>query len=188
LIAGCGSSGGAETSSSEAKSTSASSPPTHAAHAWTGYGATIADFESAHPKNSTACAEGCYGQAVEVAPNETGAEFHGVNVNGGRVTHYEQDLGGSELAPAAAEQTALAMLPRDAHVVRSEVSHENGSCKILVVRSNTLARWFADPAIGNTSGLVEVDLHGVDPESGQSTYPAHLSEAAVGLSTGAPGC
>jgi hypothetical protein len=104
------------------------------------------------------------------------------------VTHYEQNLGGSDLSPGAAQQAALAMLPRDSRVVHSEVSHENGSCKILIIQSHTLRRWLANPGIGNTSGLVEVDLHGVDPGSGESTYPAHLSEAAVGLSTGSPGC
>jgi len=187
LIAGCGSSSSIESNSSSSASTA--TPPSHATNGWTGFGATLANWESAHPKSTEGCTEGCYGGQVEVAPNEFQDEFHGVLISSeGRVDHYEQDLGGSELDPAAAEQAALAMLPHDTRVISSEVSHENGSCKIITVQSNDLGRWFADRKGGGTYGLAEIDLHGVDPETGESTYPAHLSEASVSVGQSSPGC
>jgi hypothetical protein len=188
LVAGCGSSSSTE-SSSGSTSSATESTTSHATDGWTGFGATLANWESAHAKSTGGCTEGCYGGQVEVAPNEFQDEFHGVLISSeGRVSHYEQDLGGSELDPAAAQQAALAMLPHDTRVISSEVSHENGSCKIITVQSNDLGRWFADRKDGGTSGLAEIDLHGVDPETGESTYPAHLSEAAVSLGHGTPGC
>lgn len=180
LTAGCGSSG-STSSNTGSTSTAAVTNTAQATHGWTGLGAMLTDWESAHPRGTEGCSAGkCFGSKVEVAPNESQYEFILVETTPeGRVDGYEQALGGDELIPAAAEQAALRLFPSDTRVLTSFVSHENGSCKIINVRSKTLAHWFANPKVGDGSGEMSIDIHGED-ENG-STYPDHVSVASVGL-------
>jgi hypothetical protein len=122
---------------------------------------------------------------VQVGPNETQYEFVSVGTTPeGRVDGYTQALGGDEVIPGVATHIALALFPHDTRVLESFVQHgEGGSCKTINVQSKTLARWFADPKVGDPSGVMSIDLHGID-ENGESTYPGELSRAEVGLGPG----
>jgi hypothetical protein len=103
------------------------------------------------------------------------------------VDSYTEALGGDELIPAVAEHIVLSKLPPDTRVIRTFVSHENGSCKTITVQSKTLGHWFANPKVSNGSGLISVDIHGTN-QSGESSYPDHLSEAIISLGPSPPNC
>lgn len=168
LAAGCGSSSSSSSSGS---------------HGWTGLGAKLADWESAHPRGKEGCEEGkCFGSRVEVAPGESQYEYILVETTPeGRVDGYTQALGGDEVIPGVAEHIVLALFPHDTRVLDSFVKHgASGSCKSINVQSKTLARWFANPKVGDASGIMSIDIHG-DNENGESTYPGELSLAEVGL-------
>ncbi len=118
---------------------------------------------------------------MQVGANESQYELVTVETTPeDRVDGYEQALGGDELIPSVAEHTVLALFPHDTRVFESFVGHENGACKIINVQSKTLGRWFANPKVGNGSGVVSIDIHG-DSENGESTYPRELSVAQVDL-------
>ncbi len=95
---GCGASG---TKTVTSASTSAA-PGTASPGAWTGLGATLTDWESAHPKDSgpsgSGCSgEGCYGSRVTVNAEPT-YEFTTLSTTGPpehRVDGYEQAIGGT---------------------------------------------------------------------------------------------
>jgi hypothetical protein len=159
-------------------------------HGWTGIGGKLSVWEAAHPRGTAGCSAGkCFGDHVEVAPGESRYEYIGVETTPeGRVDGYQEALGGGELTPGAAEHIALSNFPHDTRVISTEVSHENGSCKLITVKSKTLGRWFANPRVSDGSGVMSIDIHGVSPESGESTYPDHLSEASVSLGHATPGC
>ncbi len=145
-------------------------------------GAKLADWESAHPRGTEGCSQGkCFGSRVEVTQGESQYEYITVETTPeGRVDRYEQALGGDEVIAGVAEHIVLSKLPHDTRVLEAFVGHENGSCKIVNVRSKTLGRWFANPKVGDPSGVMSIDLHGVGA-NGESTYPNHLSVASVGL-------
>jgi hypothetical protein len=145
-------------------------------------GAKVTDWESAHSRGTDGCSAGkCYGSRVEVGQGESQYEYITVETTPeGRVDGYEEALGGDELIPGIAEHIALSKLPHDTRVLEAFVGHENGSCKIINVRSKTLGQWFANPKVGDPSGDMNIDLHGID-ENGESTYPEHLSVASVSL-------
>ena len=180
-MGGCGSSG--STSSNTGPPSNAPGNNTaHPAHAWTDLGAKLADWEAAHPRGTEGCSAGkCFGSKVQVGPSESQYEYVTVETTPeGRVDGYEQALGGDEVIPSVADRIVLSKLPRDARVLESFVDHENGSCKIINVRSKTLGRWFANPMVGDPSGTMGIDIHGIN-ENGESTYPDHLSVGSVGL-------
>jgi hypothetical protein len=179
LAAGCGSS--SSTSSTTGSTTTAAGNNTaHAVHA--GLGATLTDWEAAHPRGTEGCSAGeCFGSRVQVSPNESQYEFVDVETTPeGRVDGYTQALGGDAVIPAVAKHIVLALLPRDTRVLETFVGHEGGSCEIINVRSKTLGHWFANPKVGDGSGVVSIDIHG-DSENGESTYPGNLSLAGVSL-------
>lgn len=186
LAAGCGSSSSASSTSGSTKTTAPGEKTAHVAHGWTGLGATLADFEAAYPRGTAGCSLGkCFGSKAEVGPEESQYEYVTVETTPeGRVDGYEQALGGDEVIPSVAEHIVLSKFPHDTRVIESYVTHENGECKTLVVQSRTLGRWFANPKTGDAAGFMNIDLHGVN-ESGESTYPDHLSVANVSLGRGA---
>jgi hypothetical protein len=169
LVAGCGS--------------TSTAPGNNTAHAWTGIGARLADWESAHPRGTEGCSEGkCFGSKVQVGPSESEYEFVSLETTPeARVAGYTQALGGDEVIPGVAEHIVLALFPRDTRVLESFVTHSaTGSCKSINVQSKTLARWFANPKVSDGSGVMSIDIHGID-KNGESTYPGELSRAEVGL-------
>jgi hypothetical protein len=184
LAAGCGSSS-TTSSTTSIPGTAAPEQNTlgHATTGWTGLGATLADWESAHPRGREGCSAGtCYGSKVEVGPNESQYEYTTVETTPeGRVDGYTQALGGDEVIPGVAEHIALALFPHDTRVLESFVEHSaTGSCKSINVKSKTLGRWFAARKVGDPSGVMSIDLHG-NNENGESTYPGELSVAGVSL-------
>lgn len=165
LAAGCGSS---ETTSSAGESQTAT---THAATGWTGYGAKVADWASAHEQGAGCAPNQCSGPTVQTGPNESEHEFTSVDAGGAedRIDGYTQALGESVI-PAAAKQDVLALLPRDTHTLDFWVEHgTNGSCGLWNVQSATLAHWLADPKIGDPQGVLGIDLYKPNA-NGESEY------------------
>jgi hypothetical protein len=180
-LAGCGSSG---STSSPSTAASTGSVASSAPRGWTGLGAKLTDWESAHPKATESCAEGCYGSKVQLAPGESQYEFTSLSTGGdtnNRVTGYSQALmEGTSIA--AAKVAVLRLLPRDTRTIELWTDHENGSCLIWNVRSATLDRWFAaNPKIGDRSGVMGIDLH-TTSAGGESEYkPSNVTVAGVGV-------
>jgi hypothetical protein len=166
LAVGCGSS----SSSSGTSTTSATTSP--APSAYTGFGATARDWQSAHPEGTEGCApQHCYGPKVQTGTNETQYEFTSVSVSNAesRIDGYTQALG-EGMIEAAAKAAVLNLLPRDTHTTEFWIEHQNGSCASWNVRSATLARWFAkDPKIGDPQGIIGIVLY-TPNSNGESEY------------------
>jgi hypothetical protein len=186
LAGGCGSSNSSSTSAST--STAAENNASHASHGWTGLGARLPDWELAHARGTDGCPAGkCFGSRVQVGPSEAQYEYLSVETTPeGRVDGYTQALGGDEVIPGVAKHIVFALLPHDTRVLSTFVGHENGACKIINVQSKTLGRWFANPRVSDGSGVMSIDIHGID-ENGESTYPGELSRAEVELGPTHPG-
>jgi hypothetical protein len=184
LAAGCGSSStGSSTTAVPGTAAPYRYTPGYATTGWTGLGAKLSDWESAHLRDTAGCSAGsCFGSKVQVGPSKSQYEYTTVETTPeGRVDGYTQALGGGEVTPGVAEHIALALFPHDTRVLDSFVEHSpTGSCKSINVKSKTLGRWFAARKVGDASGVISIDLHG-DNENGESTYPGELSVASVGL-------
>jgi hypothetical protein len=181
-LAGCGS------SSSTTGSTGATTTPVATATGtlgWTGMGATLADWERAHPKGSDGCSAGhCYGRKVQLNPGESMYEFTTTETSGPpekRVTGYTQALGEGVIL-AAAKAAVLQVLPLDTKTLAFWVEHKAGSCALWNVRSATLGRWFAaNPHVGDSQGVLGIDLRYTNA-NGESEYdPNKLSIASIGV-------
>jgi hypothetical protein len=168
LAVGCGSSNSAPSST-----------------AWTGLGATLPDWESAHPRGREGCSEGhCYGRKVQLGPNESQYEFITVETTGppeNRVDGYTQALG-EGVIEATAKAAVQRLLPRDTRTLNFFVKHQNGSCGNWNVQSATLARWFAaNPHVGDPQGILGIDLYYAN-SNGESEYnPNKVSIANVSV-------
>jgi hypothetical protein len=177
LTAGCGS------SSSNASSRSATeASTTHAASGWTGFGAKLADWETAHPKGTEGCTQGCYGTKVQTGPNESSYEFTVLSSGGAenRVDGYTQALP-EGTGVVAAKEAVLKLLPSDTHPQEFWITRQNGSCANWNLKSATLARWLADPKIGDPQGIVGV-VFSTPNANGEGEYnPNKVSFANVGV-------
>ncbi len=178
---GCGA-----TSTTTPASTSAASGPASPGR-WTGLGATLADWETAHPKGSggsgSGCSgDGCYGERVTVEGEST-YQFTAFSTTGPpeyRVDGYEQALGaGTSLAGAKAD--VLKLLPSDTTVTAFWITHENGSCASWNLKSATLGRWFSGKKVGDPQGAIGVDLHALNSNDGSVFDPSDVSRAIVGV-------
>jgi hypothetical protein len=99
---GCGSA----TTQTTAPVASTPTGPTAASGTWTGMGAKLANWETAHPKNMTGCSAGtCYGERI-MADGSLTDQFIVVSTTGPpeyRIDGYEQAIGdGTPLATAKA--------------------------------------------------------------------------------------
>ncbi len=181
--AGCGTtSTKTATPASTSIASGAASPGT-----WTGLGATLTAWESAHPKGSggsgSGCSgEGCYGAQV-TDNDEPTYEFTAFSTGGPpeyRVTGYEQALGdGTSLEAAKAD--VLKLMPPDTVVTGFWVTHEDGSCASWNLQSKTLGRWFATKKVGDPRGDIGVLLDS-DNSNDEPTFDAKdVSRASVGV-------
>jgi hypothetical protein len=172
---GSGSSGsgssGFETSTREAAA--GKSTPSH--NAWTGFGAKLADWETAHPKQTGGCPAGtCFGEPLAIG-GETRYQFQLLTTGPEtRVEGYEQSFGaGTTVAAAKAE--VLRLMPRDTGTVSFSVQHTaSGSCAFWNLRSRTLGRYLS------AAGTVGIEFSNASP-SGQWAYsPGDVHSATVG--------
>ena len=186
-MVGCGSggSGGVTTSSNSESQTTAN---THVAFGWSGLGAKLSDFEAAHPRGTAGCEKGtCYGPkvATNTSPAEASYEFVSVSSNGAenRVDGYDQTIGESVI-PNIAKHTVLQYMPRDTRTLDFWVEHgSNGSCGLWNLQSATLAKWFADPKIGDPQGHVIADLYKPNA-NGESEYSDSAGISFANVSVG----
>ena len=167
LAAGCGGSTSTTSSTSAAQSRVPSS--TASAHSgWTGIGAPLSAFETAHsPQTSPdACPQGgCYGNGVFPAYVGQGqcCEFVDLSTTGppdNRVDGYTQAFPvGTSIASAMNLVRILA--PSDTTTTAFFIHHDSTghACAIWNVQSHTLGQWFSAKKVGDPQGVMGIDLN-----------------------------
>lgn len=151
--------------------------------AWTGMGAPLASFETAHPKNLAHCPAGtCFGSQLTNREGSTD-EFTTLMTTGGslnRVNLYTQAFpDGTNVEEAKAQ--ILALMPRDAKTTAFYVQHDStgASCAFWGIESATLGKWLSGPNGGDSKGVMAIALSTVD-SSGNTIYePSHATTAIV---------
>jgi hypothetical protein len=184
LLAGCGSSSSGGASIETTQSALAKGSP----GVWTGFGAKLADWESAHLKGSggsgSGCTnEGCYGEEMQVA-GETVHQFTGFSTTGApeyRVEGYEQALpNGTSIS--AAKSAVRALLPQDTLSRPLLINHsETGSCAFWNLKSKTIGRWFGAKRIGDTQGQVTVVFDTLNNSDEPEFNPSNVTHAGVSI-------
>ena len=187
LVAGCGSN---DTSSRTVTthSTAATSQPPQAApkaSGWTGMGAPLGSFETAHPKNLAHCSAGtCFGSQVTNSEGSTDEfttlQTTGTSVN--RVDGYTQALvDGTNVDEAKAQ--VLALMPKDTKTAAFFVQHDSSgaTCAFWNIESATLGKWFSGPKIGDPKGVMGIELSTLDSNGNTVYESSHVTTANVGL-------
>jgi hypothetical protein len=152
--------------------------------AWTGLGAKLSDWETAHPKNSTGCsAGGCYGARV-MADGSLMDQFVLVSTTGApeyRVDGYEQAIGdGTPLATAKA--AVLGLLPKDTRTTAFWIAHtETGSCALWNLQSKTLGQWFGGKKVGDPQGHLGIVLASATTEGTSAFAPNNVPHASINI-------
>lgn len=122
---------------SDTTTTSHPTPP------WTGFGARLPDWLSAHPLNLTHCpARACYGPTV-VTGGYADPEYIVVETDGGRVDTYQQNFADGttqEVAVLAVHRE----LPRDAELRTVRKARAEGGCVLIAFSSRMLRQWLGD--------------------------------------------
>lgn len=165
--------------------TSTVTPPPPKPKAWTGMGAPLASFETAHPKNLAHCPAGtCFGGQLTNSEGSTD-EFTLLMTTGGspnRVYLYTQAFpDGTNVDEAKAQ--VLALMPRDTQTTAFFVQHDSAgaTCAFWDIESATLGKWFSGPKVGYSKGVMGIELSTVD-SSGNTIYePSHATTANVAL-------
>ncbi|HEY7967821.1 MAG TPA: hypothetical protein VID68_12400 [Solirubrobacteraceae bacterium] len=152
-----------------------------AASAWSGLGASLADWTHAHPKYNGACPTGgCYGRRVRAGGRLTAQFVELATVGSGtqRVDAYVQAIGdGTSLG--SAKKAVVALLPTDAYTVSFRTVHSRGdSCVLWTMRSATLGRWLAGSAAHDARGYIAINLN-TQTHAGFAYKPRDVSEALV---------
>lgn len=191
-LSGCGSSGGGSSSSSSSSSAGGNPTTVSSPGAWTGMGAALADWTSAHPKYAGKCEETpCYGSSVTEGGIPT-AQFSGVTTTGSpayRVDGYRQSLGdGTPVAIAKAE--VLKLLPPDTRTMSYEVVHSaDGSCALWNVKSATIGRWLAEagPKVGDSQGALGIELSAYSSSDEPVYQASNIGHAIISISASPKG-
>ena len=184
LVAGCGSSGSSTTSIPDTgptstpiqtAATSTAAQTSRALGGWTGMGAVLSSFASAHPKNLAHCPAGtCFGGELTNSEGST-TEFTSLQTTGGpgdRVDGYTQAFNdGTTVAEAKAG--VLALMPRDTRTTAYFIQHDaNGAtCAFWNIQSATLGKWFSTPKVGDPKGVMGIELSTVD-SNGNAIFKA----------------
>lgn len=160
----------------------------HGRH-WTGFGADLKYWVTAHPKNSFRCPDGgCYGVS-EPKNSAQYDQFITVSTGAGRVIAYTQVFLNSNgsIPEARAEALVLQLLPRDSVTTAIWVNRDNlgNTCLFWNIRSKTLATWFKAKGVDDPQGVVGVELasypSATNPNGLLSDSAAVANEASVGI-------
>jgi hypothetical protein len=187
LVTGCGNSSTSTTSSAPATAGATSTPAqaSPAGNGWTGMGAPLPAFETAHPKNLTHCPAGtCFGSQLTNSEGRT-TKFTTLQTTGGsdnRVDGYTQAFADGTNVDEAKSQV-LALMPKDAKTTAFFIQYDsNGAtCAFWNIKSATLGKWFSGPKVGDSTGVLGIELSTLD-SSGNSVYEAsHVTTANVSL-------
>jgi hypothetical protein len=185
LAAGCGGSTSTTSSPSAAQSpprtSTASAPP-----GWTGMGAPLSAFQTAHPPQTSpnACPQGgCYGNAL--APQYVGegqcCEFDALSTTGppdNRVDGYTQAFPvGTSIK--VAQNLVRILMPSDTTTTAFFIQHDPAghTCALWNVRSLTLGKWFSSKKVRDPQGVMGIDLNTLNT---QKVFSAHnVTQAAT---------
>jgi hypothetical protein len=183
VLAGCGSSGGSGNGSAGSPTGAPS------AGAWTGFGAKLADWETAHPKQTAGCRAGtCFGNALTVG-GTTIYRFQVLYTTGPpdrRVNHYEQTFREGTTAPAAKTEV-LKLMPSDTHTLSFSVEHPAAeSCAFWDLQSRTLGKYLSGPN-GDASGVIGIELQSPKNSNGESLYSPNDVRTATVWTRAIPG-
>jgi hypothetical protein len=185
LAAGCGSSSSATTSTPAAAATSTPAPTPRVVSGWTGMGAPLSSFASAHPKNLAHCSAGtCFGSQLTNSEGST-TEFTLVQTTGGpdgRVDGYTQAFNDGTTV-AEAKGAVLALMPRATKTTAYFIQHDgNGAtCAFWNVQSATLGKWFSTPKVGDSRGVMGIELSTVDANGNAIFKAGDVTEAIINL-------
>jgi hypothetical protein len=190
-LGGCGTTNAGDSSSPGASQATPGGPATPGA--WTGLGAKLADWETAHPQDLARCEAGtCFGDTVG-SDGSTTDQFTLLTTTEApsyRVDGYEQALpDGTSLASAKAAVRAL--LPSDTVPVSFRVAYgSTGSCAFWNLRSSRLGRWFSGRKIGDSQGELGILLDTATTSSASAYDPANINNAivSIGLAANDVGC
>lgn len=162
LISACGRSASTPPSTLSAPTTTAphsTTIPASSSDGLTGFGATEAEWDNHHNADTTKAPGSAFGPIVTTSDGEQGDEYADVAYGGGRVTGYNLQLpDGTSLT--AAEAIVAEQLPSDAKLTGTYHSTfpDGGTCLYLNYTSSILKRLLAAPQIGDSQGIVGVEL------------------------------
>jgi hypothetical protein len=141
----------------------------------TGFGAKLADFAKAHPKNSSTCPGiKCHGKNITTGGVPV-PQFVTVLTAGGRVSSYTQDLS-DHTSLNAAKAEVLALLPPDAKTVKFTIRHaSNGTCAAWNLSSSSLAS-----VLKTSDGNIGIQLHTILPSGDDGWSTGAINSATVG--------
>jgi hypothetical protein len=203
LLAACGSSSStttttqAPTSTTQKAAATGSAPATGAqtlAAKLTGIGTTVVHMKALHGRDEIAgglCSSGpvCFGSPVKNEEDDK-YQFTAALVSDGIVTGYTQAFP-TGTSTATAQSEIMRWMPSDATAGPLTVVNTNGSCAMYDITSPTLATIFAaHPSIGDSSGVLGVELSYTDA-NGNITYdPNNVESASISVSPSDPsgGC
>jgi hypothetical protein len=180
LVVGCG---GTSTTTPTAASTPVASTSV-SPRGWTGMGAKLSDWATAHPANPGGCEEiPCYGGRI-VDGGQTTNEFSGVTTTGApayRIDGYHQAIGDGT-ALAAAKAAVRRLLPSDTKVIAFWITHStSGSCASWNLKSETLGRWFAEKKVGDARGDLGIDFFAYNSSDEPVFKPGDVSNAIISI-------
>lgn len=180
---------GATSTKTVAPASTSAAPGTTSPGAWTGLGAKLADWETAHPRGprkSDCSGEGCYGYGERImASEESVSQFTSFSTTGApdyRVDGYEQAIGdGTSLAVAKTD--VLRLLPSDTRTTAFWIARgANGSCALWNLKSKTLGRWLGEnKKVGDSQGALGVELNTLRSDGSSAFRTDDVSNASVSI-------
>ncbi|HEX3803591.1 MAG TPA: hypothetical protein VHV75_12210 [Solirubrobacteraceae bacterium] len=99
-----------------------------------------------------------------------------------RVIGYQQSFA-TGTSVAAAKTDVRALLPKDTKTTAYLVQHDStgATCVFWDVRSATLGRWLGSPKIGDSKGVIGIELSTADANGNIVYTPADVEAASVGI-------
>jgi hypothetical protein len=179
--------------SSPAAAASTSSPTVAPSAAGiTGYGATVADWNSYHTQAPFCDPGGCYDPDPSLAQvnGHEGVRYFAVSTTNGRVLDYSMAFAhGTPQSVASA--TVMREFPGDAQVLWTTTKD---TCSQMEISSPTLGGLLGSSSIGDPQGEVFVEFDSDEDTAGNNSYsPSSVREAILGLGSyatagSAPAC
>jgi hypothetical protein len=179
LAAGCGS-----TSTKSSTSAAQSPVPSSTASApsgWSGMGAPLSAFATAHPPQNGGGQAGGYGSSTSYPGAGQCCEFVELSTTGppdNRVDGYTQAFRvGTSVAAAKLE--VLALMPSDTKTTAFFIHHDSSghTCELWNVQSPTLGKWFSTKKVGDPQGVLGIDLSTMNTQ--QVFSAKNVTQAAI---------
>jgi hypothetical protein len=150
--------------------------PSASTVALTGFGAKLADFAKAHPKNSSTCpGVNCYGKNITTGGVPV-PQIVTLLSPSGRVSGYMQDLP-DHTSLNAAKMQVLTLLPKDTTTVKFTIRHDSiGTCAVWNLRSSALAGALK---ANDNAGNIGIELHTILPSGDDGWSTGNVNSATV---------